>query len=111
MNIKFNCPSCSQTLEVSSEGVGQAIECPGCQQTIEIPATRWQEPPPAAPPSVTMKSKTFSGHQIEKRVADLTPKQLQKVIFRGVFSGLFWWFLLMMLLAGLFWFVYAVGAI
>jgi DNA-directed RNA polymerase subunit RPC12/RpoP len=37
MDIVFNCPKCSQELEVDASGVGEEITCPSCSQKIKIP--------------------------------------------------------------------------
>jgi hypothetical protein len=37
MDIFFNCPHCSQELEVDVAGAGSELECPNCRETIVIP--------------------------------------------------------------------------
>jgi len=37
MDIFFNCPHCSQELEVDVTGAGSELECPNCKETIAIP--------------------------------------------------------------------------
>ena len=37
MDIFFNCPHCSQELEVDVTGAGSELECPNCKETIVIP--------------------------------------------------------------------------
>lgn len=45
MDIIFNCPKCSQELEVDAAGAGEEITCPACGEKIRIPTDA-----PAAPP-------------------------------------------------------------
>lgn len=35
--IRFNCPSCSQSVEAPEELASQLIDCPTCKETIEVP--------------------------------------------------------------------------
>src|SRR6185503_7594593 len=37
--FKFNCPSCSQKIQATSEWAGHTIQCPACQQNIQVPAS------------------------------------------------------------------------
>lgn len=39
-DIKFNCPSCGQSLEAPPGMAGQLIDCPSCKKTIEVYAYR-----------------------------------------------------------------------
>ncbi|MEW6305194.1 MAG: hypothetical protein AB1705_17090 [Verrucomicrobiota bacterium] len=69
MDVVFNCPHCTQELEVEDLAIGQQIDCPSCNQQITIPkdarpkpATPPEPPPPGAeikegatPPSVDAK--------------------------------------------------------
>ena len=36
-DMKFNCPSCSQSLEVDADAAGHRIECPACAKTLMVP--------------------------------------------------------------------------
>jgi type VI secretion system protein VasI len=36
-DIRFNCPSCNQSIEAPEELASQLIDCPTCKQTIEVP--------------------------------------------------------------------------
>ena len=47
-DIRFNCPSCKQSLAASPEMAGQLIDCPSCKNAIDVPT-----PPPA--PQVDIK--------------------------------------------------------
>ncbi|MGO8928197.1 MAG: hypothetical protein ACLQU3_15110 [Limisphaerales bacterium] len=38
MSIKFNCPSCSRRIEVSSAFANQPVECPFCHSVHQTPA-------------------------------------------------------------------------
>jgi hypothetical protein len=52
MDFIFNCPNCTQELEVDSSGVGEEIECPSCHQKIRIPEAGAPPPPvPGAAPA------------------------------------------------------------
>ena len=61
--IKFNCPSCRQSLESSPDMAGQLIDCPSCRKTIEIPFPRptpkVEEQPPPRPPSPPSPSQSL----------------------------------------------------
>ena len=37
MDIRFNCPSCDQSLCVDESGTGLEVDCPTCKQRIRIP--------------------------------------------------------------------------
>ena len=37
MDIRFNCPRCSQNLSVDESGAGMTVSCPNCKEQIEIP--------------------------------------------------------------------------
>jgi hypothetical protein len=56
-DIRFDCPTCNQSLEAPEELANQLIDCPTCKATIEIPARSRPllpeiVPPPALPPAV-----------------------------------------------------------
>lgn len=36
-NLKFECPHCNQSLEVSGDVMGTTISCPSCQEAITLP--------------------------------------------------------------------------
>ena len=38
MEVKFQCPSCSQKLECGEELAGQSIECPQCGVALIVPS-------------------------------------------------------------------------
>lgn len=35
--MKFNCPHCTQNLEIADEWSGHAVDCPSCQQALTVP--------------------------------------------------------------------------
>ena len=35
--MKFNCPHCTQNLEIADEWSGHAMDCPSCQQALTVP--------------------------------------------------------------------------
>ena len=39
-DIRFNCPSCKQSLDATPDMAGQLIDCPSCKNTIEVPMLR-----------------------------------------------------------------------
>lgn len=36
--MKFDCPHCTQNLEIADEWSGHAVDCPSCQQALTVPA-------------------------------------------------------------------------
>ena len=48
--MKFECPNCSQRLEVRAAYAGRDVECPTCEKQITIPQPKTAPPPPQAPP-------------------------------------------------------------
>src|SRR5438067_1863760 len=38
MPMNFECPHCSQNLEVADEWAGHAVDCPSCLQALTVPA-------------------------------------------------------------------------
>jgi len=82
-DIKFNCPSCKQSLEAPRDMAGQLIECPTCKKTIEIPIPR---PPPESPPAVPPRPRPSSTSR--KPPAPTTASQPAKR--HGVFYYVFW---------------------
>ena len=36
-DIRFNCPSCNQSMEAPSDMSGQVVACPSCRSTFKIP--------------------------------------------------------------------------
>lgn len=68
MDVVFNCPNCTQELEVDEAAVGQQIECPSCANTITIPAGK---PKPAAPPPPPLEAKPSAGD--ETKPAEAAP--------------------------------------
>lgn len=55
-DIKFNCPSCKQSLEAPPDMAGQLIDCPACKQTIEIPVAARSRPIQATSPKPTPRA-------------------------------------------------------
>jgi DNA-directed RNA polymerase subunit RPC12/RpoP len=53
MDVVFNCPHCTQELEVEDLAIGQQIDCPSCNQQITIPKDA--KPRPATPPGAETK--------------------------------------------------------
>src|ERR1051326_2815227 len=65
MDIRFECPHCTQHIAIDEAGAGLQIDCPGCQAPLTVPApvefpprtvprarlTRTVEPPPPPPPA------------------------------------------------------------
>jgi hypothetical protein len=50
MDIKFQCPKCTQTLEAPADLAGTEIECPSCHAAIPVPGpVQPAAPRPAAP--------------------------------------------------------------
>lgn len=49
-DIRFNCPSCGQSIEAPEELAGQLTDCPTCKETIEVPIRN--QPPQAPPPPI-----------------------------------------------------------
>lgn len=43
-DIKFQCPSCNQSLEAPADMRGQLIDCPSCSQPIEVPISHMRPP-------------------------------------------------------------------
>ncbi len=39
LNIKFECPSCRQSIEAPPEMGGQTVECPSCKSALSIPSS------------------------------------------------------------------------
>ena len=63
-DIKFNCPSCSQSLEASKEMVGQIIECPSCNQTITVAESYSRNAVPLPTNQGQTKACSFCGETI-----------------------------------------------
>src|SRR5512132_113704 len=38
MDVRFNCPHCSQHLAVDETGAGMTVNCPGCNQPVQLPS-------------------------------------------------------------------------
>lgn len=68
-DIRFNCPSCNQSLEAEPDMAGQLIDCPSCNQPLEVPFPKRTSSPAQAvsgsslAPPVTSRSPTRSSAQ------------------------------------------------
>jgi transcription elongation factor Elf1 len=62
MDIRFNCPRCSQNLSVEERGAGMLVDCPKCNEKIEIP--RSTAPPPIPIPAIPQVSQAPRGRLI-----------------------------------------------
>ena len=49
-NMKIQCPSCDQRLEIPEELAGQTIECPACNTSLTAPSLAAPPPPLPTPP-------------------------------------------------------------
>ncbi len=59
--IRFNCPSCGQSIEAPAELASQLIDCPTCKETIEVPLRTRPEQvaeSPSEPPRPTAIART-----------------------------------------------------
>ena len=63
-DIKFNCPSCNQSLEASKEMLGHIIECPSCNQTITVAESYSRNPVPRLTNQGQTKACSFCGETI-----------------------------------------------
>jgi hypothetical protein len=36
--LKFDCPHCTQNIEISDEWSVRAVDCPSCRQSLAVPA-------------------------------------------------------------------------
>jgi hypothetical protein len=61
MDLIFNCPKCSQELEVDAAGSGEEIDCPSCGETIKIPESNAPGVRVASP--VTNLAEAQAAHQ------------------------------------------------
>ena len=67
-DIKFNCPSCMQSLEAPPEMAGQLVDCPTCRNAIEIPQPHVpSRPPPQTTCSPPRQSAAFSPPQATRK--------------------------------------------
>lgn len=103
-DIKFNCPSCKQSLEAPPDMAGQLIECPACRQTVEIPIprptpkveTKSPLPRPAhaprqpRPPPPTRNPESASAATTTVLTKILTMLVLITVMVGGFFGYNFW---------------------
>lgn len=53
----FNCPHCQQSLEVSEDTLGKAIDCPVCNGSIQLPNPEPQPSQAALPPILQQQKK------------------------------------------------------
>lgn len=94
-DIKFNCPSCAQSLEAPPDMAGQLIDCPSCKKTIEIPLPRptpkvdKRTPPrPAPPPRQSQPPPlTRSAHPPSAATANVLPKILSVLVVIAIMVG------------------------
>ena len=49
MDIQFQCPACSQPIEIGPEWGGKAVVCPYCNKTVTAPQESTYQPAPEAP--------------------------------------------------------------
>jgi hypothetical protein len=49
MTIQFQCPACSQPIEIDPEWGGQAVVCPYCRKTVTAPPESTYSPGPQIP--------------------------------------------------------------
>lgn len=93
IDIKFDCPSCRQSLEAPPDMAGQLIDCPSCKKTIEIPMPRptpkVEKPPhtrpaprPSPPPLQTCNAEPPSAAP-----ANVLPKILSVLVLIAVMVG------------------------
>ena len=100
-DIRFNCPSCRQSLEAPPDMAGQLIDCPSCKKTLEIPIPRptpkiETKPPvprpaptprPPQPPPQTRTTDPAAATVLPKILSVLT---LIAVMVGGFFGYNFW---------------------
>ena len=54
--IRFNCPTCNQSLEAAEEMANEFVDCPTCKTSVEIPPRNHSSPKgvvPSSPPPLT----------------------------------------------------------
>ncbi len=56
--MKFDCPHCSQNLEIADEWAGHDVECPSCQQALTVPALAVAIPVHEAAPQPPAKTQS-----------------------------------------------------
>lgn len=94
-DIRFNCPSCRQSLEAPPDMVGQVIDCPSCTKPIEIPTRptpRVETPPPPthSPPTPRPSQPpptTRSAQPPSTATANVLPKILGVLVLIAIMVG------------------------
>jgi DNA-directed RNA polymerase subunit RPC12/RpoP len=81
MDIRFECHSCSQSIEVNAEGAGQEFRCPSCGTRLTVPTVITSIP--KAPPKYDAPQYRY------------IPPAPQQSVASGVFKGLFAFFILL----------------
>lgn len=66
--MKFDCPSCGQTLQVDASSAGQVVECPSCGQHLQIP----EAPAPKNTPPKRKVAATAAAHGARRTTATST---------------------------------------
>jgi hypothetical protein len=61
MASTFECPKCGRELKVPDELLGKKVKCPACQSVFITAAEEPPAPPPVAPPSHDVTSRSVSG--------------------------------------------------
>ena len=85
-NIKFNCPSCDESVGLSGDQAGQLVDCPHCGAVIEVPYPRQL--------ATQEMEKRYPSSLIESRKPPAIRKSASKglsgclVLILGVFGGL-----------------------
>ena len=67
--MKFNCPACSQSLEVPDEQAGDELQCPTCQRTVTA----------TTPEPIIPKKETTFKHDLTREARKITGN-----IFAGI---------------------------
>src|SRR6185503_14125677 len=80
MDIKFQCPKCSQNMEIDESGAGRQIFCPGCGQKLIVPGVSI----PAAIPAIVRETSqpygVLSREAITKRLSEMDWFQFEKLM-------------------------------
>jgi Domain of unknown function (DUF4177) len=69
MDVRFNCPHCSQHLAVDETGAGMTVNCPSCNRPVEVP--RSAAPPPPVPIPVPALQQATASSKAKRKEIDV----------------------------------------
>ena len=81
MDIRFECPKCSQSMEMDESGAGRQIFCPSCGQRLVVPDRNTPAPVPAKYIRESVSSyDVLPRETITKRLSEMDWFQFEKLM-------------------------------